>query len=628
MKREVVPDIYQYFIFSTLSIALMVATFVALYVFVWKKEKSTEPVIEKIKVKSSQTNCHESAFRLLPEVILILNSEYKITYMNPAAEKMLGYKLRSVMGRNYRSVISLKNLKTNRVLQDISNENIANPDSSSGVQEYELQTQNNQNFPIKLSLIPMSVKNHKGKEESYLLLVLKNVAEMKALESKLSNYETYDGLTRILNRKSFDSEVKQLIDNTHKHNSIHILAYLSIDQFQVINDTIGHAGSDKLIENITDIIKSNISESIDIIGKVGVSEFGIVFCERRLASGVQAIQKIIKDVDDNKFMSRGKEYPASLSAGFVVINNESTSSTRVLSEANRACNLANKRGGNRLCAYRTEDEGVQKLEDNLEWVMILKKAIQENRFEMYAQPIQPLAPIEYSKPFSHYELLIRLNDEEGNPISPMEFISAAEYYSMMPALDRWVIQNTFEQISKVPKQQPLPVFAINLSGQSLNDSVFLDFVLAELKSSGVDPDMLCFEITEQVAVDDITHVTKFISSLKALGSSFSLDDFGTGVSSFGYLRSLDVDYLKIDGSFVKNIATDEVAKGMVQSITQIGHTMNLKIIAEYVENAEIMAILGDMGVEYGQGYHISRPGPLSTVIRQHQSTKNSEEILL
>jgi len=622
-----VPDIYQYLIFSALSIALMVAAFVALYVFVWKKGKSIDPVIEKVKVESSKSNCHESAFRFLPEVILILNSEYKITYMNPAAEEMLGYKLRSVMGRNYRNVISLKNLKTDRVLQDISNENIANSDSNR-VQEYELQTQNNQNFPVKLNLIPMSVNNNKGKEESYLLLVLKNISEMKALESKLSNFESYDGLTRILNRKSFDSEVKQLIDNTHKHNSIHLLAYLSIDQFQVINDTIGHAGSDSLIENITDIIKRNISESVDIIGKVGVSEFGIVFCERKLASGVQAIQSIIKDVDDNQFMSRGREYPVSLSAGFVVINNESTSSTRVLSEANRACNLASKRGGNRLCAYRAEDNDVQKLEGNFEWVMILKKAIQENRFEMYAQPIHPLAPIEYSKPFSHYELLIRLNDEEGNPISPAELISAAEYYSMMPALDRWVIQNTFEQISRVPKQRPLPVFAINLSGQSLNDAVFLDFVLAELKSSGVDPVMLCFEITEQVAVDDITHVTKFISSLKALGSSFSLDDFGTGVSSFGYLRSLDVDYLKIDGSFVKNIATDEVAKGMVQSITQIGHTMDLKIIAEYVENAEIMAILSDMGVEYGQGYHIARPGPLGTVIRRHQSSKNSDEILL
>jgi EAL domain-containing protein (putative c-di-GMP-specific phosphodiesterase class I) len=224
---------------------------------------------------------------------------------------------------------------------------------------------------------------------------------------------------------------------------------------------------------------------------------------------------------------------------------------------------------------------------------------------------------DFKKPFHHYELLIRLSDEKGNPISPDEFISAAEYYSMMPTLDRWVIKNSLKQISAIPAQKILPVFAINLSGQSLNDPHFLDFVLKEIKNSGVDPQMLCFEITEQVAVEDVTSINALIHRLKALGCKFSLDDFGTGVSSYGYLRSLDVDYLKIDGSFVKNIANDEVAKTMVQSINQVGHTMNLKVIAEYVENEEIIHILREMGVDYGQGYEICRPGPLEAVIRNH-----------
>ena len=610
------PDTFQYLIISALSIALIVIMF-----FRKRKKQSVVTNQQAARKVFSESVCHESAYKLLPEVILLLNSQYQITYLNPAAESMLGCKLRSVMGKDYRNIINLRNIKTNRTLHEVINNELT---SSMEVkaQEYLLHTPSNQNFPVQLKLIPLLRKSGKG-SEFYSLLVLRNISEQKALESRLSMIETYDSLTGVLNRKSFENEVKQLIESTHKHDSVHVLSYFSIDQFQEINDSIGHSSSEALIKTIVKIMKENIKETIDSVARVGGSEFCIVFRERKVVSGVKAIESILKQVVDHSFMSRGRQYPVSLSAGFVVLSNESTSSARVLSEANRACNLASKRGGNRLFAYRSDDKEIQKLEGNFEWVLILKKAIQENRFVMYAQPIHLLEPNEYRKPFSHYELLIRLNDEEGKPIPPTEFISAAEYYSMMPALDRWVIQNVFKKLSTISKQEPMPVFAINLSGQSLNDAVFLDFVLSEVKSSGVNPKILCFEITEQVAVDDISSVNKFISRLKALGSSFSLDDFGTGVSSFGYLRSLDVDYLKIDGSFVKNIVTDNVSRGMVESITQIGHTMDLKIIAEYVENKETKEILNVMGVDYGQGYHISRPGPLDAVIRQHQVVKKA-----
>ena len=614
-------DTFQYLIISALSIALIVAILLVIIMFFWRKKN--QPVVNQQVSRPifSESVCHEGAYKLLPEVILILNSQYQITYLNPAAEDMLGCKLRSVMGKDYRNIINLRNIKTNRTLHEVINNELT---SSMEVkaQEYLLHTPNNQNFPVQLKLMPLLRKSDEG-SEFYSLLLLRNISEQKALESRLSMLDAYDSLTGVFNRKSFENEVKQLIESTHKHDSVHVLAYFSIDQFQEINDSIGHSSSEALIKNIVKIIKENIKETIDSVARVGGSEFCVVFRERKIASGVKAIESTLKQVVDHTFMSRGRQYPVSLSAGFVVLSNESTSSARVLSEANRACNLASKRGGNRLFAYRSDDKEIQKLEGNFEWVLILKKAIQENRFVMYAQPIHLLEPNEYRKPFSHYELLIRLNDEEGKPISPTEFISAAEYYSMMPAIDRWVIQNVFKKLSRISKQEPMPVFAINLSGQSLNDAVFLDFVLNEIKSSGVNPKILCFEITEQVAVDDISLVNKFISSLKALGSSFSLDDFGTGVSSFGYLRSLDVDYLKIDGSFVKNIATDNVSRGMVESITQIGHTMDLKIIAEYVENKEIKDILDDMGVDYGQGYHIARPGPLGAVIRQHQVVKKA-----
>ncbi len=618
--KEAVSNISPTIIIIALSVALLAVAFIAGFLFYRNRGSSQfEPKIQKINPQKPQSACYEKAYKLLPEVILMLNSQNKITYMNLTAEKMLGSRLRSVMGKDYRDVLSFKNLKTQRKLHDL--ESIEATTKVKGLEEeYLLQTNNNKNFPVKLNLVPMPLHTNQGLE-NYSLLVLKNISENKALESKVSMLDSYDSLTGVLNRKSFDNEIKQLMESTHKHNSVHVLAYFSIDQFRDISDSIGHTGSENLNIKIIEIFKKNVRENLDIIARVADSEFCIVFCENRLAPSVRMIKAILKDVSEYQFKSAGQQYPVSMSAGFVVIDKESTSSNRVISEANRACNTAGKRGGGQILPYRKDDKEMQSVKGNFEWILIIKKAIQENRFEMHAQPIHPLAPLDYKKPFSHYELLIRLHDEQGKPISTVEFISAAEYYNMMPALDRWVIRESFRQISKVPKQTPLPVFAINLSGQSLNDPAFLEYILGELKSSAVDPQMICFEITEQVAVGDITLLNKLISELKALGCCFSLDDFGTGASTYEYLRSLNVDYLKIDGSFVKNIATDEVSRSMVESATQIGHTMNLKIIAEYVEDAEIHNILNDMGIDYGQGYHIARPGPLSAVIKRHQDVK-------
>lgn len=569
--------------------------------------------------QESTDQCQVDTYKLIPEAIVILNEDKKIVYLNPEAENMLSCKLRRVMGRHYNEVFTLLNTKTRRALQGVLTEGIKSLETTS--RECLLQTEMNQTFTIELIQVPL--REYEDQEQEHFMLMLRNITERKALESKLSNLETYDGLTRLLNRKSFDAEVKQLIENAHKHNSKHVLAYFSIDQFQLINDSIGYASGDNLISSVGDLIKKHVLEPLDILGRVGANEFAVVFCERKLASAMKSIQDILNDVTAQPFMARGQQYSISLSAGFVVIDRDTTSSARAITEANTACSLASKKGGNRVSAYRAEDNEIQKLEGNLEWVMILKKSLQENRFRMHAQPIHPLKIEDFKKPFHHYELLIRLSDEKGNPISPDEFISAAEYYSMMPALDRWVINHSLKQISQVPDQTPLPVFSINLSGQSLNDPHFLDYILKEISASKVHPQMLCFEITEQVAVEDLSLINNLISSLKALGCKFSLDDFGTGVSSYGYLRSLDVDYLKIDGSFVKNIVNDEVAKTMVQSINQVGHTMNLEIIAEYVENQKIIDILREMGVDYGQGYGIGRPGPIEDVIRRHCAVSQS-----
>ena len=603
------------FVAIALMLLILVLGGIFANMFLKKKKSLPKTKVQKTLEPDNSEHYQENAYKLLPEAIVILNAQNQVIYLNLAAEAMLACKLRSVMGKAHSDVFRLLNRETRRVMQGFFESQSRHENTK---RDCLLSNAKNQTFSIELNLINSNVANDMRK-----ILVLKNITERKALESQLSNLETYDPLTRMLNRKTFDAEVKQLIDNAHKHNAKHVLAYFSIDQFQAINDTIGYSSGDTLITNMAEQIKSHVNKSIDIVGRVGGNEFAVVFSERKLPLAIKAIQDILKSVAEFDFMSRGQQYSITMSAGFEVIDANTTSSTRAISEANIACNLASKRGGNKVFAYQEENSEIQKLEGNLEWVMILKKALQENRFRMHAQAIHPLKSEEYKKPFHHYELLIRLSDEKGNPISPGEFIAAAEYYSMMPRLDRWVIKNVFKHLSVLPEQSPLPIFAINLSGQSLNDPQFLDFVQKEIKSSGVHPQMLCFEITEQVAVEDLSAINNFIASLKALGCKFSLDDFGTGVSSYGYLRSLDVDYLKIDGSFVKHIVNDDVARTMVQSINQVGHTMNLKIIAEYVENEKIEEILRDMGVDYGQGYHIAKPCPIEDVIRNHTNDENT-----
>lgn len=591
----------------SVSVAVLLVLLTLLVVYLLLKFKA------RIKSNKIQSNCYEDSYRSFLDAIVILNGKEQFVYLNPAAEKMLGCKLRSMMGRSYRDAFDFKSLDSSRSVPAIIGRD------AEKVCECVLETVMNQSFSINLQYSPISKYEGDEANLSYLV-VLKDITNQRLNESQLSNLKRYDGLTEMLKPKPFEAEVKYLIDNSHKYNSQHVLAYFSIDQLQKLNDSIGYAGADSLIKVLGGVINKYVKKKVDIVGRIGGGEFAVVFLHHNLSSAIRTIEAILKAVESCNFTSLGQQYPTTMSAGFVIVDERTTSSARAITEAGVACKLVRKHGGNHLYAYKSENSEIKKLEGNLEWIVILKQAMEEDLFQMYAQPIHLLEESEYEKPFHHYELLIRLF-KDGKLIPPDEFLSAAEYYSMMPKVDRWVVRNVLGQIAKIPDQMPLPVFAINLSGQSLNDPRFLDYVIKEVKSSGVDPKMLCFEITEQVAVEDVSLVNQFISSLKALGSQFSLDDFGTGVSGFSYLMALDVDYLKIDGSFVKNIDTDEVSRAMVQSISQVGHTMNLKVIAEYVENQKIVDILRGMGVDYGQGYHILKPGPLLDVAGHHMKKK-------
>ena len=552
----------------------------------------------------------QEAFKVIPYPIVIINAKSIFLYVNPAAEKMFKRRLRRLMGRDYKSIFSLIDSDT-----DLPISNFSRLAESSRWKECELKVGDKKILTTELNITLLDSGYQSEYSDAYVLS-FKDITQRKSLEAQVEILEKRDSLTHLYNRKAFESLLKTVIHDSRKHGSSHIFFHLSIDQFKKINETIGYTAGDVLVRRIAELLQQNVDKSIDFLSRLNTYEFGILFRERSISSAVNTMKHIRKAINNFQFGWNGATYPVTISGGFVLVNNFSRTAAQVLSDGDLTCRIARDKGG-RILAYNKKDKDVQRAENDTKGMWNLKEAFKNDRFRLFAQPIHALEPSKYKLPYSHYEILIRMFDENGNIIPPDEFIPVAENNGMMPELDRWVVRDVMRQLKSVKPQSPLPVFAINLSGISLDDEKFLDFVLKELDATKIDPRMLCFEITEQVAVSNIQLAEKFIETLRARGSSFSLDDFGTGVSSYGYLRSLNVDYLKIDGIFIKDILSDDVSRAMVQSIVQVGHTMGLKIIAEYVENDQIVGLLRMMSVDYGQGYGINRPEPLSEMIKPH-----------
>lgn len=558
-----------------------------------------------------QENILIAALMDVEESAVLANQHGFIVLVNPSAEKLFRQRVRSARGKYHSDLFHL--------LDPVKRTPINWMDRSQwgkhlGFQDCLLNCQNLQDLETTYLVRPFALGGH---ESDHFLLLLKDQAELRALEAHLNYVQMNDPQTKLLNRKSFEVKLKIALDEARQHGVKHSFCHVALDQFKVVNDTLGHSAGDSFIERISDLLKNSIDKKRDVLARIGGDEFGILFREAEPVEALRKAETVRNTVMRYNFIWDGQPHKITASIGFVPIHKQSGTPNRVLSLADAACRVAKSKGGNRLHLYRPDDVEINKHRGQLMWIGRLRKAFESGQFRLYAQPIQPLEPRAFLKPFHHYEILLRLFDATGKPISPDEFIPVAEYYSMMPKLDRWVVKELLSSVRQIAKSDPCPIFSINLSGQSLDDPTFLGYVLEAIKWAAVPPSMICFEITERVAISNLELARKFIDTLKLLGCSFSLDDFGTGVSSFAYLKQLPVDYLKIDGSFVKDIATDEVGRAMVQSVHQVGQLMAVKTIAEYVENDQIIKILRDIGIEFGQGYGISRPIPLPDVIEKH-----------
>ncbi len=431
---------------------------------------------------------------------------------------------------------------------------------------------------------------------------------LREAQDALAYQASHDALTRLINRYEFESRLRVLLDSAKQHQEQHALLYLDLDQFKVVNDTCGHAAGDELLRQLSALLKDEVREQ-DTLCRLGGDEFAALVTHANDAEAGHIAEAIREAVQNFRFMWERQLFDIGVSIGVVRIDQYSGTLAAVLSDADAACYLAKEKGRNRVHFYASDDQVMLKHKDEMAWVSRITQAFEEQRFRLFHQLIVPVDPKHHEK--KHYEVLVRMLDEQDQIVPPTLFIPAAERYNLMPHLDRWIVQSLFEHLTSHPDElENLAMCSINLSGVSISDPTFPEFLIEQLERFKIPPEKVCFEVTETAAIANLMAASEFICRFRAIGCRFSLDDFGSGMSSFGYLKNLPVDFLKIDGSFVKDLLTDNVDRAMVEAIHRVGHVMNLKTIAEYVENEDILAQLQLIGVDYAQGFGIAKPRPL------------------
>lgn len=445
----------------------------------------------------------------------------------------------------------------------------------------------------------------------------RNLLEVMAKKASRIIYTHHDSLTGLMNRSGFEPTLVAAVANARNKNQQHCYLHVDIDQLHVINDLMGHQEGDTLIRRVAKILRSIIRDS-DFLARLGGDEFAILLSNCDVGRGETVAEKIRTALHDLTVISANRQLSVSVSIGVASVDPETEGIVGVMASAEIACKSAKESGRDRIQIFAEDNTSLVRRSEEIEWIGRVQHGLRENHFELHCQPVMPLGDPSLAP---HFEILIRLLDDDGKVLLPGLFMPAAERYQLMPQIDRWVIRNSLQWLGSVWESiaDTGAVFCINLSGQSLTNSGFLAFVTEEIQQSNVTANSICFEITETAAISNIDEAIRFMGSIRAMGCRFALDDFGAGLSSFGYLKVLPVDYLKIDGSFVREVTTDNISLSMVKAICEIGSTMGLAMIAEFVGDEATVEILRGIGVDYMQGFYIGKPIPLKVITDRLQS---------
>ena len=526
-----------------------------------------------------------------------------IDYLNPVAEQLTGWPLAEARGRALAEVFGVYEEKSEQPAESPATRCLREGRIVGLPGNTELAHRNGSRFAIEESAAP--IRDRHGVTVG-VVLAFRDVTQERTLAQKISYQASHDPLTGLINRREFEVRLDRLLFAAGANGHEHALCYFDLDQFKIVNDTCGHIAGDELLRQLAAYLQTKVRGS-DCMARLGGDEFGVLLEACSLEKGREIAELLRCSIRDFRFVWEARSYEIGASFGLVPITAGAGSLADVLSAADSACYVAKDQGRNRVHVYEPDDKILAQRSNEMRSVSRLRQALEENRLSLHYQPISALTPALAERDFC--EVLLRMRDEDGQFVEPDVFLPAAERYGLMPAVDRWVTRASFAAL--VAGTGPCGgTIAVNLSGQSLGDPHFLGFVIEQFERSGIEPRRICFEITETAAIANLSGATRFISTLRAMGCRFALDDFGSGLSSFGYLKNLSVDYLKISGHFVRGIVNDPIDRAMVQSINGIGHVMGLTTIAECVESEAVANVLREIGVDMMQGYYIAHPKPL------------------
>ncbi len=576
------------------------------------KERELYTVIDIALYKSAiekklrkQERLFSAILHSINDGIIATDVDLRVSFMNPVAEDIVGWREAEAKGKRITEVLTLLDARARKdILADEPPPVASRPRFFS---EIAIRNAAGQSLVVDGSLT--RIHERENSTEGFVLAI-RDISELKRMSETINYQASHDSLTGLSNREEFSYKLNEILRSLKNSGARHALIVIDVDRFKAVNDSYGALAGDELLRQIAAHIQANISRR-DISARIGGDEFAIILMDCELEDGINVAKRLQDAVQARKFVWQTGVFPVTLSIGVVPLTNESEDSHGILAAADDACHLSKEEGGNKINIFHLKDDTFQKRRGEMEWITKINRAAEDNRFLLYHQPIAPLDP--RMDGTAKTEILLRLVNDDGSIASPGHFIPAAERYNLMPLIDRWVIRHSFAAYSTlVERGSPLAggILSINLSGPSILDESLIELIVQETAAHGLDPSRFCFEITETAAIQNLSYASRFMGRLKDQGFTFALDDFGSGFSSFGYLKNLPVDYLKIDGSLVQGIEDSKVSYTMVESINAVGHVMGIKTIAEFVKNPEIKAKLAEIGVDYAQGYEIAQPEPL------------------
>ncbi|WP_425253000.1 EAL domain-containing protein [Janthinobacterium sp. NFX145] len=574
----------------------------------------TEHMLRELMIAESK-ELAEVTLSSIGDGVITTDPFGKTRYLNRVAEQLTGWSNELAQGLDIWETLNLVDEHTGAPLDHVAIKCLRQRQAIGISTHAQLVTRDGRRIAVEESAAPIWSRNG---DILGAVVVFRDVSHERKLSQQLSWHATHDTLTGLINRREFEHLVAGALHTAKEEGHVHALLYLDLDQFKVINDTCGHGAGDVLLQLLAKMLQAQMRDS-DILARLGGDELGVLLPHCPLDHARVIGEQLRQSIRDFRFAWDSRSFELGVSIGMVEISRDSKSMSELLSAADQACYLAKEQGRNRIHVYQESDVMLAQRHGEMLWISRLNEAFAHDYFRLYAMPIVHL----HDSQEHHDEVLIRIRNSQGDLILPGAFIPAAERYDMMLSIDRWVIRAVCAHIESVRDSLPPleamaesrrrapALYSVNLSGMSLADAGLHDYITEQFVQFAIAPEQICFEITETAVIANLPKAQVFMRQLKAMGCRFSLDDFGSGFSSFGYLKALPVDYLKIDGVFVRDIASNAINRAMVKAINEVGHVMGLKTVAEYVEDDATLAVIRELGIDYAQGYAVGSLRPLT-----------------